>query len=155
MKISVLRFFGLKLHLDAFLYPDNYPWQKRTNFNRTLRSPVNIYFSKNLSIESPEEHGHSHNKDSVEVDESSLPGSLKQEVCRHLRLLWRTQLGHLQDFLKIFFALKFNRFGRVSTWGASTATPSPSSISTPQSQLRPMRHPGKSFLLAVKSQKCE
>ena len=81
----------------------------------TLRSPVNIYFSKNLSIESPEEHGHSHNKDSVEVDESSLPGSLKQEVCRHLRLLRRTQLGRLQDLLKIFFALKFNRFGRVST----------------------------------------
>ena len=47
------------------------------------------------------------------------------------------------------------RLQKVFTCGTSRATPSPSSISTPQSQLRPILHPGKSFLLAEGEKKYE
>ena len=53
-----------------------------------------------------------------------FPGSLKQEVGRYLRLLRRTQLGHLQDLLNILFFLEFNRFGRVLCFEGGAASPS-------------------------------
>ena len=116
-----------------------------------------------LSIETPEEHSNGHDENCIEIDKPPLPRSLKQEVSSHLSLLRWTQLAHLREWHKLkfrggrmcyFWSVKtlFQKQPKenLSTCGISTATPFPSSISTPQSQLRPILQPARSFLLAVK-----